>query len=171
YDDLRGVLSNATKKGQPLDAAVEDWFASRMYSQDPEFRRLVEATWKSLDQMGIFGQDKVLLMDTGFVGTMPWFVYAVIRFYDQEFERPRRDVQVMRVKRQNSTRQVSEDAIAEDDRDLFNEHSSLMDMIAQNDSMLSILEGLGDKRFHPIRFSKSQEMIVAETPEHRLQFF
>lgn len=168
YEDLHEKLG----KDKNVEETVAEWFESRMSEDgDTPFKRLAEATRRSLRDTGMFDQDKVLLLDTGFVGTMPWYLYGLIRYYDRLEGREERDIKVLLVHSTASAREVSDEDIAEEDKPIISAHPGLSGMLKSNSSMLGLLEGLGNDHRHPVIFSRSKGRIEKESPENRLYFF
>lgn len=172
YADLRNVLSQGLKYGQTQEEAVLDWIQTK--ANDPAndgFQKLMKATQSSLRQMGVFEQEKVLLFDTGLVGTMPWFVWAVIHYTDMENgRRSRRDVDILLVKSINGTRQIGLHDIGQNAK--FGLNHSLLSLLENNDSLLSQLENTGDRGGHPIRFvpAGSNASVEESSPANQLLF-
>ncbi len=167
YNDLHQVVGSVHSGA--IEPLVETWFDERMKQGDPAFIQLAEATRDSLQAMGVFDQESVLLMDTGFVATMPWYVYGVMRYYDRQAGRPRRDIDVLLVKSNNATRQLSGKDLRDDDAALF-AGGQAFNMMHQHMTMLGILEATGDERAHPVRFDAVNRLIISESPVHQLQF-
>jgi len=169
YGELNNLLHEPKAQGPNLESTIEKWFAFRM--QDPAFAELAEKARSSLAESGVFKQEKVLLMDTGYAATMPWFIFGLMRYYDQKAKRPKRDIQILLVKSNNRTPELSPEHTGERERELFNQRTSFRDIWTDNSTMAHILEGLGYARQHPIQFNQATRSIEAETPEHQLEFF
>jgi hypothetical protein len=172
YSDLRDVLSLGLKHGKTQEEAVLDWIQTK--ANDPAntgFRNLLNETQSSLGRMGVFDREKVLLFDTGLVGTMPWFVWAVIQYTDRQNGRSsRRDVEILLVKSLNGTRQVGLQDIDPSAR--IGLRHSLLSLLEDNESLLSRLENTGDVGGHPMKTTRSWAgiFVVRTSPANQLLF-
>ncbi|NQT07271.1 MAG: hypothetical protein HQ575_07005, partial [Candidatus Omnitrophica bacterium] len=165
-------LRDKEKDEAAIARAVEEWFETKMGEEgNIAFRELAEAAYKSLLEMGVFDQEKLLLFDTGFVGTMPWYVYGLIRYYDKVNNRARRDMKVLLVHSTTSLREIREEDIDEGDRGIFAGNPVLAEMLSENSTMCSILERIGNKHHHPVSFDEDNKVITQETAANRLYFY
>jgi len=172
YLSLNSLVSGVKKEGvEQTKKDVEEWFERGMAEPgDTPFKKLARATYESMKKMGALERDKILLLDTGYVGTMPWYVYGLLRYFDRQEGRPERDLEILLIKSRASARQVGAEDLDEEDRDLFENQPGLMGMLGDNYKMLGLLEKTGNRYWHPVRFDKNGRRIVPESPRHRLYF-
>ncbi|MCK5451784.1 MAG: hypothetical protein KAI70_08460, partial [Candidatus Omnitrophica bacterium] len=153
YFDMRNNLGTWSIQKKDLASESEKWFRNKMEAEgETAFKKLSEATYKSLTKMGVLDHQKLLLMDTAFVGTMPWYVYALIRYFDAKEGREKRDIKTLLVKSTSSMKQVGIEDVEEEDLKLFAGHGGITGMLNDNYKMIELLEGIGDMRQHPVWF-------------------
>lgn len=166
YGSLGARIGNVKGGPNEIATAAEKWFLEKIDEGNPDFFSLAKETKKSLEEMKFLEKGPLLLMDTGLRGTMPWFVYGLIRYYDKVEERPERDMKVLLVQSTNSTPEISASHLGP----IARMKQRLMNMVVRNDTMLNTLENLGDEGYHPVRFNGDPDnpLILSETTSHRL---
>lgn len=177
YYQLRNqVLPPAKAQGKNLGDAAAEWFETQMsLPGDTPFKRLYQSALDSLEKMGVLGQEKILLFDTGYYGTMPYYVYGLIRYYEkQEIKAGKRekgrDIDVLLISSSSDAREIEEERLTEADRRLIAANPAAQKLMDDNASFCKLVESTGDRDQHPVMFHEGMNAWESETPAHRLYY-
>ncbi|MCG3205383.1 MAG: hypothetical protein KCHDKBKB_02103 [Elusimicrobia bacterium] len=154
------MLNSNIRKG--FDAA---------YNNDPSFRFIADEVLKELIEIGYHNQPALLFVDTGFVGTVPFFLKCLLdRHWEGRKEpttingEPRAQVALVETNGIGFAKALFGFSL-----DLFsNEQKNVLKKFQTSHSLGASLEGATD---HPIRFNDDSWLIEETDAATQLQFY
>jgi len=179
YNIILEAVDEAKKRGfgsnvKELNRIMREKFQAK-YASDPQFRAVVNAVRKELEALGYDKMKKLIFTDTGFLGTIPFFLKQVLEvgrtgdeLYDEAGEER---IQVALVQ-PSSIHEFARALFGFDLEALSADERTLVEKLAaQFDQGRNVGAQLEDIRAHPVRFNESAKRIEETNPASQLEVF
>jgi len=179
YSKMKNIITEAQKSVsdknlQALYREIRVLFRKE-YAQDPQFRSMVDAVAAELKESGYDEKDKLIFVDTGFLGTIPFFLKNVLDLNKEDWElvdeAGEERIQVAIIQ-PSSISAFAKDLLGFD-LDMFaaEDRGRIEDLARPFGEGKDLGSNLEDIRAHPVRFNEGSWEIQYTEAATQLEFF